>query len=81
MAFREIKAYLGAESSRGSTPETAEKELIGALIAHAVVAAAACITTMLAGKDAWNDPHARRCVVTHGLEIVTAEVAAALDPS
>lgn len=79
--FREIKAYLGAESGRGATPESAEKELLGALIAHAVVAAAACVTTRMAGGDAWNDPHARRCVVTHGLEIVAAAVAVALDPS
>lgn len=79
--FREIKAYLGVESGRAATPETAERELLGALIAHAVVAAAARVTTRLAGKDAWNDPRARRCVITHGLEIVTAAVAAALDPS
>lgn len=79
--FREIKAYLGAESGRAATPACAEKELLGALIAHTVVAAAARVATTMAGMDAWNDPYAKRCVVTHGLEIVAAAVAAALDPA
>jgi hypothetical protein len=76
--FREIKGYLAAEGCLAVTPEAVEKELLGALIAQTIAAAAEIVAATMVTQDAWHDPRARRFVFTLSLQVIAAAIAVAL---